>query len=186
MTGLFRCFDAAYPPATPPPGCSAVLGYIGGSRATNIWKPALWLPFQHLRQFPCWVPAMTDAPAEAGTFACRAARELGWAPNDTNVGPRVIVCDLETIEDPSWYRLWSGAVVGGGFTPVAYGSLSTIFANRAASVWVAAWDGKQDLPGGTTVHGHQYAADQPYGGTEVDYSVVDEWLYTRGGVGPRH
>lgn len=182
---LYRVFDAAYPPKTPPPGCSGVLGYIGGSRATHVWPGAApWLPFQHLRQFPCWVPAMTDNPAEAGQFAVRAARQLGWAPGP-KVGPRVIVCDLETIEDRAWYAAWAAEVTAGGFVPAAYGSLSTVLQNAASDVWAADWDGHAVIPAGQTLHGHQDQAGIAYGGTQVDYSVVDAWLYDRGGVGPR-
>jgi hypothetical protein len=182
---LYRVFDAAYPPPVAPPGCAGVLGYIGGSRAAHVWPASAWLPFRGLRQFPCWVPALTDAPGEAGQFAVRAALELGWAPGP-KVGPRVIVCDLETLEDRAWYALWASAVSAGGFVPVAYGSLSSVLGNAASDVWAAAWDGEQVIPAGQTIHGHQDQADVAFAGTRVDYSVVDSWLFERGGVGPRH
>ena len=181
---LYRVFDAAYPPPAPPPGCTGVLGYIGGSRATHVWPAAAWKPFHALRQFPAWVPATTDSPAESGRFAVRAALQLGWAPGP-KVGPRVIVCDLETTGDRGWYATWAGEVAGGGFTPVAYGSLSTVLANAASDVWAADWNGEAVIPAGQTLHGHQDQANVPYAGTQVDYSVVDEWLFDRGGVGPR-
>ena len=182
---LYRVFDAAYPPPVAPPGCAGVLGYIGGSRAAHVWPGSAWLPFRGLKQFPCWVPALTDDAREAGLFACRAARALGWAPGP-KVGPRVIVCDLETDTSRAWYALWAAAVSGGGFVPVAYGSLSTVLGNAASDVWAAAWDGEQVIPPGQTIHGHQDQADVAFAGTRVDYSVVDVWLYERGGVGPRH
>jgi hypothetical protein len=182
---LYRVFDAAYPPATPPPGCSGVLGYIGGSRAAHVWTASAWLPFRGIRQFPCWVPAMYDQPVEAGQNAVRAAKSLGWAPGP-KVGPRVIVCDLETAEDRAWYTTWALTVAQGGFVPVVYGSLSTVLANAGTDVWVADWDGEAVVPPGQTIHGHQDQANVAFGGTQVDYSVVDEWLWGRGGVGPRH
>jgi hypothetical protein len=182
---LYRVFDAAYPPPAAPPGCAGVLGYIGGSRAAHVWPATAWAPFKALRQFPCWVPAMTDNPHEAGQFAVRAARELGWAPGP-KVGERVIVCDLETTENRYWYVQWAAEVAAGGFVPVAYGSLSTVLQNAASDVWAADWDAQAVIPAGQTIHGHQDQADIPYSGTQVDYSVVDEWLYERGGVGPRH
>jgi hypothetical protein len=182
---LYRAFDAAYPPATPPPGCQAVFGYIGGSRALHTWPAAAWAPFKGLRQIPYWVPAVTDNPAEAGQFAVRAARELGWAPGP-KVGPRVIGCDLETIIAPAWYADWAHAVTMGGFQPFAYGSLSTVLQNAASDVVAAAWNGEAVIPPGQTIHGHQDQANIPYGGTQIDYSVIDDWLYERGGVGPRH
>jgi hypothetical protein len=182
---LYRVFDAAYPPPAPPPGCTGVLGYIGGSRAAHVWPANAWLAFRNLRQFPCWVPALTDNSAEAGKFAVRAARELGWAPGP-KVGPRVIVCDLEAGENRSWYMNWAMAVEAGGFVPVVYGSLSTVLANAGSDVWAASWDGEAVIPPGQTIHGHQDQADVPFAGTRVDYSVVDAWLFERGGVGPRH
>lgn len=182
---LYRVFDAAYPPPAAPPGCTGVLGYIGGSRAAHVWPAKAWLPFRNLRQFPCWVPAATDNATEAGQFAVRAAKELGWAPGPS-VGPRVIVCDLETIMDRVWYASWESAVTAGGFTPVVYGSLSTVLANAASDVWAADWNGEAVVPAGQTIHGHQDQADVPFAGTRVDYSVVDAWLFERGGVGPRH
>lgn len=182
---LYRGFDAAYPPPAPPPGCPLVFGYIGGSRATHIWPARAWLPFRNLRQVPYWVPSMSDNAAEAGRFAVRAAKELGWAPGP-RVGPRVIGCDMETIEDRAWYATWAGEVVGGGFQPFAYGSLSTVLQNAASDVVAAAWDGEAVIPAGQTIHGHQDQANVPFAGTQVDYSVVDAWLYERGGVGPRH
>ena len=181
---LYRVFDAAFPPATPPPGCQGVLGYIGGTRATHVWPAAAWLPFRALKQFPCWVPSTTDAPATSGHLAIDAARKLGWAPGPT-VGPRVIVCDLETLEDRSWYALWAAEVNAGGFVPVAYGSLATVLQNAASDVWAAAWDGQVNIPAGQTIHGHQDQANVAFGGTRVDYSAIDGWLYDRGGVGPR-
>lgn len=182
---LYRVFDAAYPPSTPPPGCHGVLGYIGGTRATHTWPATAWLPFRGLRQFPCWVPSTTDAPGATAQQAAARARALGWAPGPT-VGPRVIVCDLEALEDRAWYSLWAAEITAAGFVPVAYGSLSTVLANAASDVWAAAWDDSATLPAGQTIHGHQYQADVPYSGTQVDFSVVDDWMIQRGGVGSRH
>jgi len=183
---LYRVFDAAYPPPAAPPGCAGVLGYIGGSRATHVWPAKAWLPFRGLRQFPCWVPSITDNPVEAGQFAVRAARELGWAPRNEPGWQRVIVFDLESSDIRAWFAQCAAAVAGGGFVPVAYGSLSTVLDNAASDVWAAAWDGHAVIPPGQTIHGHQDQADVAFGGTRVDYSVVDGWLFERGGVGPRH
>ena len=61
-----------------------------------------------------------------------------------------------------------------------------MLANAASDVWAAAWDGEAVIPAGQTIHGHQDQANVPYAGTQVDYSVIDAWLYERGGVGPRH
>ena len=185
MTGLYRAFDAATPPGHAPPGCPAVLGYIGGKRATRGWTLAEWQRFGHLRQFPAWVPdTRGENPVQSAADACRAMKALGWAPNQP--ARRVVVCDLETEIVPQWYQIFAGGVQLAGFEAIAYGSLSTVGGNLAADVWVAAFDGSAALPPGQTVHAHQYAADVPFGGTQVDYSMMDEWLFDRGGRGPRH
>ena len=58
MVTLTHCFDAEFPSASPPPLCAAVLGYIGGPRAANVWTLAEWLRFSGLRQFPAYVPTV--------------------------------------------------------------------------------------------------------------------------------
>lgn len=185
MTGLYRAFDAATPPEHAPPGCPAVLGYIGGKRAARVWTLAEWQRFAGLRQFPAYVPDVRhEDPAAAAKTAAAEMRSLGWAPGQP--ARRVIICDLETEVVPQWYQTFAAAVQLAGFEAVAYGSLSTVGGNLAADVWVAAFDGSAALLPGQTVHAHQYAADVASGGTRVDYSVMDEWLFDRGGQGPRH
>lgn len=183
--GLFRVFDAATPPKTAPPGCQGVLGYIGGLRATRIWLLEEWDWFAHLVQFPAWVPDVhSESPVVSANLACNAAEKLGWAPWQAD--KRAIVCDLETDIARGWYAQFAGEVEQRGFTSVAYGSLSTVLENAAAEVLAAGWDGAAVLLPGQTIHGHQYQANVPFEGTEVDFSVVDGWLFARGGQGARH
>lgn len=180
--GLHHIFDAAYPPSSAPASCTGVMGYIGGAAEYREWTKAEWLKFSHLRQYPVWVPDVhgSSTPAAAGHAATAKARALGWKASG---GSRILVCDLETVEDEPWYHEFATAVNSDGFYCVAYGSASTVMANRATNVMVAKYDGSQALPSGT--HGHQYAANVAYGGTQVDYSVVDDWFFERGGTGPR-
>jgi hypothetical protein len=185
MTGLAYMFDAAYPPATPPPGMTAVLGYIGGGRATNVWTLSQWQQFGNLRQLPAYVPDFTrQQPVPAALDACDRMRSLGWAPFQTL--RRAVVCDLETATERAWCATFAAEVEQQGFTAVGYGSLSTIFENAMSDVIVAAYPGPSKWIPGQTVHGHQFAADQPWENTQVDYSVIDTWLLDRGGQGPRH
>jgi hypothetical protein len=178
--------DAAYPPPAIPAGVAGVMGYIGGA-AAHVWTPKEWQPFAAARQFPIWVAVLgSPDPAEQALEAVDAARRLGWAPGPQDA--RVIVCDLETAVVPGWYAAWAAEVLHGGFAPVCYGSSSTVFANEAADVISADWDGVKVIPAGQTLHGVQYAADVRLGASSslVDYSVFDSWLMARGGVGPRH
>ena len=180
MTGLYRVFDAATPPVQAPPGCQGVLGYIGGKRAAHVWTLAEWQRFAVLVQFPAWVPDLTaEQPVPSAVAACHTMQSIGWAP--FQAAKRVIVCDLETDVARGWYAQFAAEVEQQGFTSVAYGSLSTVLENAAADVWVAAWDGSATLLAGQTIHAHQYAAGQ-----SLDFSVADEWLFARGGQGPRH
>jgi hypothetical protein len=180
MIGLHRVFDAAYPPATAPPGVDAVLGYLGGQRAAHTWTLPEWDRFRHLRQYPCYVPDTTaESPLTAAYRAAVAAKGLGWAPFQPD--RRVIICDLETQIVPGWYQQFAAELEQQGFTAAAYGSLSTILANAAAAVWVAAWDEMAQLLSGQTLHAHQYAALAAW-----DLSVADDWMWSRAGQGPRH
>ncbi|MBA0084986.1 MAG: hypothetical protein HRJ53_08320 [Acidobacteria bacterium Pan2503] len=182
---LHKAFDAAFPPLSAPIGCSIAIGYIGGKRATNVWTLQEWKRFALLRQIPVYVPDLTlEKPADAAVNACDAARSLGWAPDQRP--NRVIVCDLETSIDRSWYAQFTYTVAHEGFQAVAYGSLSTVLENAASDVWVAAWDGSAALLAGQTIHGHQWAADVPWQGTTVDLSVCDDWMWDGAGRGPRH
>lgn len=185
MTGLARVFDAAFPPQAAPPGCTGVLGYIGGRRATNVWTLAEWDRFSHLVQFPAYVPDLTsESGIGAAIQACGLARDLGWAPFQPE--RRVIVVDLETQVVRAWYASFAAEVEQQGFTAVAYGSLSTVLENAAAAVWAAGWDGRAVLLAGQTIHAHQYTASNSFDKTSIDFSVIDEWLFDRGGQGPRH
>ena len=177
---LYRCFDAAFPPATAPPGCSAVLGYIGRNGYTpHVWTLPEWDRFAHLIQFPAYVPDPSENPKAAAVRATQAMRDLGWAPwQDAR---RVVVFDLETLILPAWYQQAAAEVAQQGYAACAYGSESTILANAAADVWLAAWNGNPVLEPGQTIHAHQYANAGPF-----DVSVVDDWLFARGGQGPRH
>lgn len=185
MPGLFKVFDAANPPATAPPGCAGVLGYIGGARAARIWTLPEWERFAGLAQFPAWVPdTAQENPQASAVRAGNAMRGLGWAPWQAD--RRVLVTDLETQVVARWFQQFAAELEQQGFTAVAYGSESAIADNFAADNWVAAWDGAAQLLPGQTIHAHQYQANVSFGGTQVDYSTVDDWLFARAGVGPRH
>jgi hypothetical protein len=177
---LYKVFDASIPPATAPPGAQAVLGYIGREgRTPHVWTLPEWQRFGHLRQFPAWVPDLASDGAEEGQAAAFSAARLGWAPHQPD--PRAIICDLETHEVPAWYADWADAVAAAGYTPVAYGSLSTVLFDAAQDVWAADWNDVPQMQPGQTIHGTQYAA-----GGAVDWSVIDGWLWDRGGEGSRH
>lgn len=180
---LHKQFDAAYPPTSAPPGCTIVAGYIGGSEALNVWTPAEWQRFETLYQVPIWVPDTSGDPTAQASAAVAAAKTLGWAPFYNN--RRLIVFDLELAEVPAWYASVAAEVASQGFQAAAYGSLSTVLANKAAVVWSADWDGDYALNSGQSIEATQYVSDVAWQNTQVDYSAASDWWAAHSGVGPR-
>ena len=181
-------FDASVPPPISPAGCQAVLGYVGREGFTpHVWTATEWDRFRHLRQVPAWLPDFSVGPVNEAHAAIKAVQDLGWAADETD--ERAIVFDFETAEGAStraWWEDTSAELAVQGFTGVVYGSLSTILENAAADVIVADWNNTAQLLPGQTIHGHQYQAGVPFLGTQVDFSVIDEWLFERAGRGARH
>jgi hypothetical protein len=178
MTGILRkVFDASTQiPATAPDGADGVAGYIGGD-AEHVWTKAEWDRFGHLRQFPIWVASTTgtlSAAAQAAD-AVRVARGLGWRPG------RALVCEMDAELDATWWEAFAGIITGHGYLPVWYGSADARPA--AASVWLADPDDEPVLP--IDCDAKQYAWDVEVPGGLVDWSVMSQGLFDRGGEGPR-
>lgn len=185
---ISKVFDASIPPLTVPPGCQAASGYVGREHFTpHVWTLEEWQRFSHVPQLPYWVPDLAAVPELEADAAVQAVLALGWAPHMPD--ERAILFDFETAEGPAdrgWWAVCAQAVSLVGFTPVMYGSLNTVLENAAADILVAAWNNDAQLLPGQTIHGHQYQAGVAFEGTQVDYSVIDEWLFARAGRGPRH
>lgn len=179
--GLHKVFDASKAPLAPPaPGCEGVLMYVGRAGFTpHVWTIPEADRFANLRQFPAWLPDFGNDPVTEARAAIAAVQGMGWAAHEKF--PRAIVYDFETSVFRDWYAVCAGVTIEAGFSPVIYGSLSTVLGNAAADNWIAAWDGVPALLPGQTIHGDQYANDGTY-----DLSVVDGWLFDRGGIGARH
>jgi hypothetical protein len=182
---VYQIMDAAYPPATVPAGVQGVIGYLASPAALHSWEPREWLPFQHLRQFPMWVAALTGSPTQQAEIAVSQVLSLGWAAHEPAPYTRAIGIDMEASAEPAFYAIMAEIISGAGFAPFAYGSLSTVLGNAADDVLVADWDDTAVIPAGQDIHGGQYLANVPYGSTKVDYSLFDGWLYQRGGRGAR-
>jgi len=184
-----KIMDAAVPPHTAPPGIEGVMGYIGGARATRVWTYGEWLRFQHLRQFPLYVPDLNHPPAPQALDAVTRAKKLGWAAFMPEPVRRVILVDLQAETHPAWRAGAAAVVTAAGFVLVVYGSLSTVLGNAAELVIAADWTGGSALPpvpAGQTIGGLQWEPNVAFGGTMVDYSVFTPALFARGGVGARH
>jgi hypothetical protein len=181
--GLSRVFDASIPPATAPPGCTGVLGYVGrAGRTPHVWTLTEWERFRHLVQFPCWVPDLSSHPGHEAAAIISALKVAGWPPHGGALAP-VVVIDYETAGggEATWHSGLADELGRTGYNPVAYGSESTVMQIGASHVWVAAWDGKAVLePGAMTVVAHQYTDNVAVDGTWLDYSACDTWLMDRG------
>jgi hypothetical protein len=178
--------DAENPPASAPTAVEGVMGYLGGPRATRVWTLGDWVPFGTLKQYGIYVPDIGANPLSQGREAVQLALALGWSDKFTGAQQRAIIIDMETSANAAFYDKIATEISTHGFAPVAYGSLSTVLGNAADDVLAADWDDKAVIPPGQTVHGCQYLAQHPFKNTVIDYSVIDDWLYQRGGVGPRH
>jgi hypothetical protein len=176
---LTHCFDAETPPATAPPHCGAVLGYIGGARAARVWTLEDWLRFSSLRQFPCYVPTVGTNPVGQAAEAVALMRARGWRIT------RSVIFDLENATDPEWWAVVQTRVDELQQDPVAYGSASTLFSNEARKNWAARWNNVPVLYPGLSVQATQYAANLADGGTLIDLSVVSAELLAHGGVAAR-
>ena len=183
VPGLFRAFDAAFPPMTAYPGCQAVLGYIYGP-TPHVWTLDEWLRFKDLHQGPIALyNGGRDATAE-GHAAAAAAHRLGWRAHASAL--RIIWLDMELTENPAWIAAWAAAVRADGFEPGDYRSLSSLETGGDPGMvkWIADWDHVQAIEWPLVV-GHQYAANAAFGGTEVDLNVFSGSVLKNFGHGPR-
>ena len=181
--GLYRMFDAAYPPASAPPGCQAVAGYIGGN-TPHPWGVDEWLRFAGLVQFPIWVGYLDADPVADGQAAVAAMHELGWAAGRPN--RRAVILDEETQVDAAWVDAFAAVVWNAGYQTFMYGSLATILRDPPKEGYlVADWTGVPALPPYANVVGCQYLANVPWEGTAIDLSVITDTMLAHGGVGAR-
>lgn len=181
--GLYKCFDAAYPPAHPVPSCTAVAGYIGEAGKTpHVWTPDEWKHFDGLVQFPIWVPDLTIKPVE-DAMHCLSAMHIAGFPVHVPGVVQAVVIDYETAGFPEigYHSAHQQQLGKYGCDAIAYGSLSSVVQIEAAHIWVADWNDVPTLnPDGQTVDAHQYEANVPYANTRIDFSMVTGWLMQRG------
>ena len=82
---------------------------------------------------------------------------------------------------------WAAAVRADGFEAGDYRSLSSAEPGGDPGMtvkWIADWDHVQAVEWPFVV-GHQYAANVPFGGTEVDLNVFSGSVLANFGHGPR-
>lgn len=181
---LYSMFDASVPPPSAYPGAAAVAGYIGGN-TPHVWTPAEWQRFANLRQFPIWVGYLEADPVGHATDAAAAMERLGWARNQAN--RRAVIADFETEVDVAWLDAFGQTIWNAGYETLVYGSESTIVDNPVKEGrWIALYNSDPNIPTVPGAIGHQYKANVPWGGTQVDLSVITDTMLIHGGVGPRN
>ncbi len=164
-----KMFDASQPPASAPPGYSAVAGYIGGD-TPHVWTESEWQRFEKLHKLPIWVrsdPASVNAEADA-FGALQRLYELRVPRGIT------VVMDLETAVDGAYVHKFHSVMNWAGFYAWVYGSAATVFNNPAADgYWVADWAGK-----GPFMYQHRMVKATQYAtGAGYDSSLVLHWQY---------
>lgn len=185
---LIRMFDASSPPGKPYPGCAAVAGYIGGN-TPHVWSAAEWNAASdggRLAQLPIWVGFNEGDPVGHGQQAAAAAIRLGWRPHNEPAW-RAIVADVEAVSERAWLEAFGTALRQAGFLCWPYMSAVALPSDPPGyTVWLAQWNGIDNVPAIHDVIGHQYAPDVPYLGTAVDLSAFDSGALVSFGTGPRH
>jgi hypothetical protein len=184
---LVRMFDASTPPSHPYPGCEAVAGYIGGN-TPHAWTRDEWNRASdggRLAQLPIWVGFGEADPAEHAEQAANAAIALGWAAHHTPAW-RAIVADVEAVKEAAWLAAFGKRLQVRGFLCWPYNSAIALPADPPGfQVWLADWNGVDDVPAIHDVIGHQYEPDVPFNGTSVDLSAFMSTELASFGHGPR-
>ena len=150
-----RMWDAAFPPASPPPW-EAVAGYIGGN-TPHVWTDAEWA-----RQRQRWrVPIFTRSTG--GVPAADARHTIDWLTRHRVPKGVVVALDYETRVDAGYLRAFDAAVRRAGWRTMLYGSLSTVLHNPRPSggYWVAHWTNVPHLYPGSAAT--QYGGDVTLG-----------------------
>ena len=164
-----QMFDASQPPASAPPGYSAVAGYIGGD-TPHVWTDAEWQRFGNLHKLPIWVrsnPASVNAEADA-FGALERLYQLSVPRGIT------VALDLEAAVDPSYVNKFQSVMNWAGLYAWVYGSAATVFNNPPADgYWVADWAGR----GPFMYQHHMVKATQYATGAQYDSSLVLHWQY---------
>jgi hypothetical protein len=182
---LSLAFDASVPPSQPYPGARGVMGYVGGN-TPHVWSVAEWRRFEHLYQWPIWVGAGEANPQIHGHQAVDAVTSLGWTPRLPFDRRRAILLDYETQVDAAWIDAFAHVIWAGGFETMVYGSQSTVVDNPPKEGrWIALYNGDENIPPDSYALAHQFRANVPFDGTQVDLSVVTAAMVAHAGQGPR-
>lgn len=125
-------YDAAFPPASPPP-TDVVAFYIGGD-TPHVWTAEEIAAQKARYRLPIWVRSNPqNVIVENDVTACVAALKAIGAPRGT-----CVVLDLETAVAVDYCNAFGWELNANGYSVLPYGSPSTLFKNpRLDGYWVA-------------------------------------------------
>jgi len=163
-------WDAAWPPASPPPW-EVAAGYIGGN-TPHVWTDQEWARQPARWRLPIFTRSHDGDPNTDAAAAVRWLRAHGVPPGCC------VALDYETRIDAGYLHVFDWLVTQAGYQTLLYGSLSTVTRNPKPSggYWTADWPDP-----GETAHPHltpgaaatQWSGSAPFGGAYDPNLVAD-------------
>ncbi len=160
-----RMFDAAFPPASPPPW-EVAAGYIGGN-TPHVWTDQEWARQKARWRLPIFTRSIGGDPNADGAAAVRWLRAHGVPPGCC------VALDYETRIDAGYLRVFDWIVGQAGYLTMVYGTRRTVLQNPKPSggYWVAEWNGTPHLYPGSAAT--QWSGSGPFGGAYDPNLVAD-------------
>jgi len=155
---LRRCWDAAYPPASPPKW-EVAAGYLGGN-TPHVWTDAEWARQPARYRLPIFTRSTGGDPlADAHTA-------ITWLVRHEVPRGVTLALDFETRVDPGYLEAFDSAVGNAGWKVMVYGTRRTVLQNPKPSggYWDAQWNNIPHLNPGSaaTQYGGDTTLGQPY------------------------
>lgn len=146
MTTTLTFYDAAFPPASEPPGCDGVAFYIGGD-TPHVWTLAEIEATSERFRLPIFVRSDPEAANVAIDVSVAISRlEAISAPRGC-----LVALDSETSVDVNYVAQFYYELRAAGYTLIDYGSVSSVFGNQIPDgyYWGAHWTNRPGVEAGT-------------------------------------
>src|SRR6266540_2173913 len=165
VMALRRCWDAAYPP-TSPPNWEVVAFYLGGN------TPHVWTDSEIERQSARWrLPIFVRS--HDGDPLADAHTSITWLVRHGVPRGVTLALDYETRVDATYLATFDRAVTDAGWRVMVYGSRDFVLRNPKPSggYWVADYTGSPHLYPGSAAT--QWSGSGPFGGAYDPNLVAD-------------
>jgi len=165
VMALRRCWDAAFPP-TSPPKWEAVAGYIGGN-TPHVWTDQEWARQPARWRLPIFVRSHDGDPL------ADAHASIVWLVSHKVPRGVTLALDYETRVDATYLAVFDRAVTDAGWRVMVYGSRDFVLRNPKPSggYWVADYTGSPHLYPGSAAT--QWSGSGPFGGAYDPNLVAD-------------